>query len=290
MGGPPVDAGRMSDAVPRSFVSVDDPAPAVRRVTLDRPEKRNAMHGPLRRQLLNAIRAAAADPAVRVVIVRGAGKDFCAGYDLAPSPEEKYADPGGGPGRFQREVVDGWLSLSTLAVPVIAQVHGNCLAGGSELAASCDLVYVAEDARIGYPAVRFGVPDLQFHTWLMGARRAMEAVLTGDAMSGPEAVAAGYANRAFPAAALDDEVLRVALRIADLPAEIVELNKRTVHRALEAMGMHAAVRAGTETSALAATTGAFTAFMEAAGEKVTAALDARDTRFGDGRTAAASRA
>lgn len=266
------------------FVTVDDPAEHVRRVTLARPAKRNAMHGPLRRQLLEAIRAADADAAVRVVVVRGEGKDFCAGYDLAPGDGEKYADAGGGPGRFQREVVDGWLSLADLSVPVIAQVHGNCLAGGSELAASCDLVYVAEDARIGYPAVRFGVPDLQFHAWLLGARRAMETVLTGDAMTGVEAVAAGYANRAFPVAALETEVLRVAERIAGVPPEIAALNKRTVHRAMAAMGMHAAVRAGTETSALAATTGAFTDFMEAAGVKVTAALDARDTRFGDGRT------
>ncbi|WP_235736480.1 enoyl-CoA hydratase-related protein [Nocardioides alcanivorans] len=267
------------------FVTVDNPVPRVRRLTLSRPEKRNAMHGPLRRQLLAAVAAADADPDVHVVVLRGAGKDFCAGYDLAPPPDDKYADAGGGPGRFQREVVEGWLSLSELSVPVIAQVHGNCLAGGSELVACCDLAYVAQDARIGYPAVRFGVPDLQFHPWLMGPRRAMEAVLTGDAMSGVEAVAAGYANRAFPVDRLEEETLRIAARIADLPPEIVELNKRTVHRAMQAMGMHAAVRAGTETSALASTTGAFGAFMAAAGEQVTAALDARDGRFGDGRTA-----
>jgi len=274
----------MDDTDQPRLVAVDDPLPGVRRVTLTRPEKRNAMNGPLRRELLAALREADGDPQVRVVVLRGAGRDFCAGYDLAPGPDDKYAGTGGGPGRFQREVVEGWLSLTELAVPVIAQVHGHCLAGGSELVACCDLVYVADDARIGYPAVRFGVPDLQYHAWLMGARRAMEAVLTGDAMSGSEAVLAGYANRAFPADSLEQEVLRVAERIAGVPPEIVELNKRTVHRAMQAMGMHAAVRAGTETSALAATTGAFTAFMEAAGERVTAALDARDTPFGDGRT------
>ncbi len=269
---------------PPDRVLVEKPEPSIRRITLNRPEKRNALDGPTRSALLRALAAADADPQVRVVIVAGAGKDFCAGYDLAPEEGEKYAGSGGGLGRFQREVVEGWLSISRLRVPVIAQVHGNCLAGGSELAASCDLVHVAENARIGYPAVRFGVPDLQFHTWLMGPRRAMEAVLTGDTMTGSEAVAAGFANRAHPSPELADAVLETARRIAAIDPEITQLNKRTVHRAMEAMGMHAAVRSGTEASALAVQTGAFSAFMGAAAEDVKAALDARDTGFGDGRT------
>jgi enoyl-CoA hydratase len=269
------------------MVEVDDPAPRIRRITLNRPAKRNALNAPLRHQLLAAVRAADADPEVGVVIVRGAGKDFCSGYDLDPgSDAQKYGGVGAGVGRFQRAVVDGWLALSELAVPVIAQVHGHCLAGGSELAACCDLVYVASDARIGYPAVRFGVPDLQYHAWLLGMRRAMEQVLTGDMMIGDEAVAAGFANRAFPAAELEGQTLRVAARIAAVPDEITQLNKRTVHRAMEAMGMHAAVRAGTETSALATYTDDFRAFMDAAaGGRVTRALDARDGTFGDGRAA-----
>ena len=86
-----------------------------------------------------------------------------------------------------------------LTKPVIAQVHGYCLAGGSELATGCDLVYVAEDAQIGYPAVRFvSPPDMQFHPWFMGMRTAMEMILTGDSITGTEAAARGFANRAFP--------------------------------------------------------------------------------------------
>src|SRR5690606_17221539 len=162
------------------LVEVDDPRPLVRRITLARPQKRNAMNATLRSQFLAAVRADDTDPDVRVVVVRGGGRAFSAGYDLDPGPGEKYGLPDSGPGRFQREVVERRLSLAELSVPVVAQVHGHCLAGGSELAACCDLVYVADDARIGYPAVRFGVPDLQYHAWLMGARRAMEAVLTGD--------------------------------------------------------------------------------------------------------------
>lgn len=266
-------------------IRVDDPEPGVRRVWLARPEKRNALDGVARAELLEAARAAADDEDCRVVVIAADGRDFCAGYDLDPAEDEKYAAPGAGPGRFTREVVEGWLSLTELRVPVIAQVHGHCLAGGSELVACCDLVYVADDARIGYPAVRFGVPDLQYHPWLMGMRRAMEAVLTGDVLTGEEAVAAGLANRALPAADLETYVLRQARRIAAIPAEIVQINKRTVHRAMQAMGMHAAVRAGTEACVVATGTTAFREFMDAAaGGRVTAALDARDGGFGDGRT------
>ncbi|MDF1604727.1 enoyl-CoA hydratase-related protein [Nocardioides sp. YIM 152315] len=271
-----------------ALVVVEHPRPRVRRLVLNRPEKRNALHGPLRSALLAALAEADADPEVGVVVVSGAGPDFCAGYDLDPRGDEvKYAAAGSGPGRFQREVVEGWLSIADLSVPVIAQVHGHCLAGGSELAASCDLVYVAADARVGYPAVRFGVPDLQYHAWLLGLRRAMEQVLTGDVMIGDEAVAAGFANRAFAGDRLADETLRVAERIATVPDEITALNKRTVHRAMGAMGMHSSVRSGTDSSALAARTDAFTAFMSAAeGGGVRTALDRRDTPFGDGRTRA----
>lgn len=274
----------MSSPTVTAPVLIDDPAQGVRRVTLNRAHKRNALDGPTRQALLAALRAAAEDPGVRVAIVAGDGPDFCAGYDLAPAAENKYGQSGSGPGRFQREVVEGWLSLAQLPIPVIAQVHGNCLAGGSELAVSCDLVYVARDAKIGYPAVRFGVPDLQFHAWWMGPRRAMEAVLTGDTMTGEESVTAGYANRAFAADELAAQVLEVAARIARIDPEIVQLNKRSVHRAMESMGMPAAVRSGTDASALAVQTGAFTAFMESASNGVRDALDTRDQPFGDGRT------
>ena len=177
------------------------------------------------------------------------------------------------------------MSIWDLATPVIAQVHGYCLAGGSELATGCDLVYVAEDAKIGYPAVRFGVPDMQFHAWFMGMRTAMEMMLTGDSISGVEAARLGWANRAFPAEALDDEVLAVASRIAKVPPDIAQLNKRTVHRAMDVMGLRAAIRAGTELCALAIHQQGFQAFIDAAQAKgLVAALTERDGPFGDYRT------
>ncbi len=155
------------------------------------------------------------------------------------------------------------MGIWDLAKPVIAQVHGYCLAGGSELATGCDLVYVAEDAQMGYPAVRFGVPDMQFHAWFLGMRAAMEMMVTGDAISGVEAVRLGWANRAFPRS-------RPRRRGAGggpsasrcIPTDIVSLNKRTVHRAMDAMGLRSAIRAGTELCALGTKQPSFEEFIE----------------------------
>src|SRR3977135_3373244 len=146
-----------------ALLLLDDPLPGVRRLTLNRPEKRNALSNELRGAILDALKTADADPAVRVSILRGAGPAFSSGYDLSAdnSVNQPYYSPGG-PGQWARHVGAGWFTIWDLAKPVIAQVHGYCLAGGSELAACCDLVYVAEDARMGYPAVRFGGPDMQF--------------------------------------------------------------------------------------------------------------------------------
>src|SRR6478609_7496765 len=251
----------------------------VRRVTLNRPEKRNALNAALRGALLEALRAADADRDVRVTIVRGAGTCFSAGYDLSRNPDGVYtvgAVGARGEGAFMRDVTEGWMSIWDLAKPVVAQVHGYCLAGGSELATGCDLVYVADDAQIGYPAVRFGTPDMQYHAWMFGMRAGMEAMLTGDSFSGTEAAALGWANRAFPAEELEARVLEVATRITQIPAEITQINKRTVHRAMEVMGIRASIRSGTELSALATHSRATREFVERIGsDGVTGALTER---------------
>jgi len=269
----------------------DDPRPGVRRLTLNRPEKRNALSNELRGAILDALRTADADPAVRVSVLRGAGPAFSSGYDLSAdnSVNQPYYSPGG-PGQWARHVVDGWFTIWDLAKPVIAQVHGYCLAGGSELAACCDLVYVAEDARIGYPPTRLmSPPDNQFHPWLMGMRTAMEMFLTGDAISGTQAVAKGFANRAVPAGELDATVLSIAERIALVPTELSQINKRAVHRAMEAMGLRAAIRAGTELQALAFSTAASQAYraqFKRDGRSVRDLLSQRDAPFKDYRTGA----
>ncbi len=269
------------------LVLIDDPAPGVRRITLNRPEKRNALNHPLRGQLLQALREGDQDRAVRVQIVRGAGPSFSAGYDLAGGNEGEqmpFYTPAG-EGAWPRHVTESWMSIWDLAKPVIAQVHGYCLAGGSELATGCDLVYIAEDAQMGYPAVRFGVPDMHFHAWLIGMRSAMEMMLTGDSISGVEAVELGWANRAFPVEELDDRVVEIATKIARMPADIVALNKGVVHRGMEVMGLRTAIRAGTELCALGTHQKSLQDFVaRAQGGGLTAALDDRDGAFGDYRT------
>lgn len=271
-----------------SLIIVDEPAPMVRRITLNRPEKRNALNAALRREILAATRELDRDPEVRVTIIRGAGTCFSAGYDLSRDPGQQGDAANylaGGEGSFMRGVTDGWMSIWDLAKPVIAQVHGYCLAGGSELATGCDLVYVAEDAKIGYPAVRFGTPDMQYHAWMFGMRAGMESMLTGDSFSGTEAAALGWANRAYPADKLEENVLAIATRITQIPNDVVQINKRTVHRAMDAMGMRAAIRSGTELAALATHSQTARSFIKDLGAQgVTDSLTKRDTPFGDYRT------
>jgi enoyl-CoA hydratase len=273
-----------------TVVLIDEPAPRVRRVTLNRPEKRNALNHALRGELITALREGDRDPDVRVQIVRGAGKCFSAGYELGGGNEGQELPffTAGGDGQWPRHVTEGWMGIWDLAKPVIAQVHSYCLAGGSELATGCDLVYVAEDAQIGYPAVRFGVPDMQFHAWLVGMRMAMEMMVTGDSISGVEAARLGWATRAYPAAELESRVLEIAKRIALLPPDIVQLNKRTVHRQMDVMGIRAAIRAGTELCALGTHQQSFHEFIAKMRQGLTAALSERDAPFGDYRTGGSS--
>jgi enoyl-CoA hydratase len=265
----------------------DRPAEGILRITLNRPEKRNALNHQLRGELLHALETGDGDPAVRVMIIRGAGKCFSAGYDLGGgNVGQGYPfHTAGGDSQWPRHVVESWMRIWDLSKPVIAQVHGYCLAGGSELATGCDVVYVAEDAQIGYPAVRFGVPDMQFHPWLMGMRKGMEMLLTGDSVSGEEAVGYGWATRCFPVEELEANTLALAQRMATIPADILALNKRAVHRQMEAMGLRAGLRQGTEICTLATHQESFKAFIAATegGGKLTEALQRRDQQFGDYR-------
>jgi enoyl-CoA hydratase len=181
--------------------------------------------------------------------------------------------------------MQGWFEMMDLSIPLIAQVHGYCLAGGTELATACDLVYVADDAVVGYPPVRsMSSPDMAWHVWLMGMRRAMEAMLTGDSMTGVEAVEAGFANRHFPAGELDAEVIAIAERVAKVPPDLQALNKRVVHRAMEAMGMRDGMRATADINALGFHQPSSIEYHRRFADGVTEALDARDERFGDYRT------
>jgi len=268
------------------WIIVDRPLPGVQRITLNRPEKRNPLSNLLRTELFDALIQADHDADLRVTILRGAGGNFSAGYDLKQdSRQNQPFHTAGGLGNWPRHVVDGFLQMWDLAKPVIAQVEGYCLAGGTELATACDLVYAAEDAKIGYPVVRsISPPDNQFYPWIVGLRRAMEMMLTGDSISGIEAAECGFANRAFPADQLEAEVLRVAEKIARVPPDIQQINKRAVHRQMELMGMRAAIRSGTELQTLSMLTPSARSHLKDIAEGgLTQALSKRDKDFGDYR-------
>ena len=267
------------------LVLVDHPCKGIQRITLNRPEKRNALNNPLRGALLAALESGDADPDIHVSIIRGAGPSFSAGYDLAAdlSADQPF-HTAAGLGNWPRHVTEGCFRIWDLAKPVIGQIHGYCLAGGTELAMACDLVYVAEDAQIGYPAVRaISPPDNQFFPWLIGMRRAMEMMLTGDSISGLEAVDYGFANRAFPQDKLEHAVTQVAARIAQIPADLQQINKRAVHRQMEIMGARAGIRAGTELQVLATLTESTQAHLKELAQGLNTALDKRDGKFGDYR-------
>jgi len=267
-------------------IIVDTPLPYVQRITLNRPEKRNPLSNELRTQMFHALESGDQNPDVRVTIIRGAGPCFSAGYDLQSNvAEDQPFYTAGGLANWPRHVVEGFFHMWDLAKPVIAQVHGYCLAGGTELATACDLVYVAEDAKIGYPVVRsISPPDNQFYPWIVGMRRAMELMLTGDHMSGTEAVECGFANRAFAETELEENVLRLAERVAMTPSDLQQINKRAVHRQMDAMGIRAAIRAGTEMQQLATYTETTQAHLAEIRKGLTAALSKRDAAFGDYRT------
>ena len=275
----------MSDDATDAVLLVDEPLPRVRRLTMNRPAKRNALNDALRGALFEELRRADRDRNISVIVIRGAGPCFSAGYDLGSPNSDVERAIAKADGWWSRHVVNNWFEMWDMSTPIIGQVHGWCLAGGTELAAACDLVYVADDAQIGYPPVRLmSPPDMQWQTWLMGLRRGMEALLTGDAMSGTEAVAAGMANRAHPADELDAAVLAVAERIAKIPLELLALNKRSAHRAMEAMGIRAGIRATADIQALGFHQPSSIEYLKSFGEVgVSKALSARDATFNDYR-------
>ena len=274
----------MSDDV----VLIDDPADGVRRITLNRPEKRNALNHALRGGIVRALVAGDPDPSVRVMIVRGTGRASPPATTSAAATRATSC-PGytaGGDGHWPRHVTDGWMSIWDLAKPVIAQVHGYCLAGGSELATGCDLVYVADDAKIGYPAVRFGVPDMHFHAWF--ARHAQgdgdDADRRLDLRHRGRRGSAGRTGRSRPTSSRS-RCSRWPSASPLIPPDLVQLNKRVVHRQMEVMGLRTGIRVGTELCALGTHTQACTSSSppRPAGTSPRRSQP-RDEPFGDYRT------
>ena len=270
----------------KKYLIIEDLEGGVRRVTLNRPEKRNALSNSLRKELFNTLEKSDSDSSVRVIILCGAGTCFSAGYDLSSdvSSDLPY-HTGKTDGFWPRHVVEGAFRIWDLTKPVIAQVHGYCLAGGTELATACDLIYVAEDAEIGYPVVRsMSPPDNQFFPWLLGMRNAMEMMLTGESISGIEAVDKGFANQSFNSKDLAEQVLLIATKIAKISPELQAINKRAVHRQMEIMGMRTGIRSGTEIQALAMHSKSTKDHLKELSKDLTKALTKRDKEFGDYRT------
>ena len=273
-------------------------ADRVARIDLDRPDKRNALSHSMLEELEAALLEADDRTDVHVILLGGHGKDFCAGYDLAGA----YAGFGGGAGPSYRSVNgtlddDCWqleqtqkrtLAMFDLHKPVIARVHGNCLAGGTDLAFMCDMVLAADDAHIGFPAARAnGTPPQNMFLYHVGPQWAKRMLMTGDWISGADAARIGLVLDAVPADELDDKVNELARRVSLVDAELLSAHKRIVNLGLELQGARTLQRMAVEMDARAHLSrgprrSQFRADMAGEGG-LRAALKNRDEPFGDGR-------
>jgi enoyl-CoA hydratase/carnithine racemase len=247
------------------------------RLVLNRPDKLNAISVELREGLDAAIADAVADERVRVIVIAGAGRAFCAGYDLSEfAPNSAWG---------WREVlardVEATMAVWRCPKPVIAQVHGYALAGGLELAMACDLIVAAEDAQLGEPEIRFGsAPVTLLMPYLIGQKKTREMLMTGDLVDGREAHRIGLVNRVVAADRLADEVDTLADRLARVPRDVMEPTKLMLNRAMEAAGFLEAVAAGLDLQSfvnMSQTAREFDAVVRRDGMK--AALAWRDARY-----------
>jgi enoyl-CoA hydratase len=219
----------------------------VRRLTLNRPQSLNALNAELMAALMAELDRAVADDTVRVVILRGAGRAFCAGYDLNEDASGGRLDAA----QWRAELnhsTEQMLRIFDCPKPVIAQVHSYCLAGGTDLMLACDLAIAADDAFFGYVDVRFGSGVVSmFLPWVVGVRAAKELLLTGeDRVSAAGALRIGLVNRVVSRDDLDAVTLALAEEIAKNEPFVVQTTKRAVNNAWDVAGFRAAMAANTE--------------------------------------------
>jgi len=219
----------------------------VRRLTLNRPASLNALSGEVMNALDEAFAAAADDDEVRVVILRGAGRAFCAGYDLKQDAQEGTKDAAEWHRELDRDT-RRLLRILELPKPVIASVHSYCLAGGADLMLACDLAVASDDALFGYVDIRFGSGIVSmFLPWVVGVRAAKELVFTGeDRIPAAEALRIGLVNRVVPRDELDDATMALADEIARNEPFVVRTMKASINRVWELAGLRAALDANTE--------------------------------------------
>jgi enoyl-CoA hydratase len=215
-------------------------------ITLNRPSRLNAIDACLPDELAECVARANADNAVHVIVVTGAGRSFCAGYDLQEFAEK----PGANAGvqempwdpmvdfRFMYGNTQKFMSLWRSYKPTIAKVRGHAVAGGSDIALCCDLIVMASDAKIGYPPARvWGIPTTAMWVYRLGAERAKRMLLTGDLITGSEAKAIGLVTDAVPEAELDGEVAKLAARMSGVPRNQLMMSKLMINSAFDNMGL-----------------------------------------------------
>lgn len=266
-------------------------------ITLNRPEKLNAISQGLRSDLEAALREVRPGDAVRVVRLKANGRAFCAGYDLTPG-RQRYGGGGTtergtqawelGESRIAmdreglRESVERWMWMWSYRKPIVAQVHGYCLAGGGELIGACDIVFSAENATFGHPAARaLGIPPtLGLWPAKIGMLKTKELLFSGDYVDAAEAHRIGMINRVYPNDRLEDETLAFCRRIAQVPLDALSVHKHVTNRWFEIAGLRTAAAEGAEFDAIYHETPSFREFGRIASERgLKAALGWRDDPF-----------
>jgi enoyl-CoA hydratase len=228
-------------------IEQDSVNPRVARLLLNRPERLNAINEEMPREIRAAVEWANAQDEVHVIVVEGAGKGFCGGYDLSqfgegqidhPCQQERMPwDPMVDYAIMKRNTED-FMALWRSPKPTIAKVHGHAVAGGSDIALCCDLLVMAEDARIGYMPTRvWGCPTTAMWTYRLGPTRAKQLMFTGDTIDGRTALAWGLANEAVSSEALDAATMALATRIAGVPRSHLAMHKMVVNQVLLTMGL-----------------------------------------------------
>lgn len=231
-----------------------DSAEGIARITLNRPERLNAISAVMTAELRQAVQQATDDPAVRVVVLSGAGRAFCAGYDLDWGTKAEDASQRSMAGNWDpvrdyqmmSRNVRAFMSLWECPKPVIAQVHGWCVGGGTDMVLCSDLIYMADDARIGYPPARvWGEPTTVMWVYRLGLEHAKRLMLSGESLTGIEAERLGLASKAVPKAELGATVDEMAKRLATIPSNQLAMSKLLVNQAFENMGLRSTQMLGT---------------------------------------------
>ena len=229
---------------------------AVAILTLNRPEKRNALDKQTLQELTDALGRAAGDERVRVVLLRAAGPDFCAGADLAQLQRIARGADAVENLHDATALGDLFVRMRRHPSPIVAAVQGNAIAGGAGLATACDLVLAAEDASFGYPEIGLGFVPAMVMALLrrsVGEKTAFELVALGGRFSAEAARQVGLVNRTFPPASLDEAALTFSRDLAQRSASALELIKRLLY-GMDGMAFEAAIARGAEVNALARAT------------------------------------